>query len=98
MQREAGQLYFARWAKPLADKFGQQPQDESFGTYGLKKNYVLDTPLAEYAPLQSSELNGLLVNGPSAQSLVAAALTAPAGLIAYKTVAPAVASVFGGGH
>ena len=99
---ETGTPYFARWGKsPLGqtDAFGQQQDDEAFGTYGLKQNYVRDTPLAQYAPLQSSEYARALDRYKALQqSILAAVVTAPAGLLAYKTVAPAVATVFGGGH
>jgi len=95
--RREGAPYFARWQSTVGDQYGQQQTDEAFGTYGLKKNYVLDTPLARYAPLQTSEYAGLLDRYKATQqSIVAALLTAPAGLLTYKTVAPAVAVVFGG--
>ena len=83
--------HFAKWGRPLADKFGYQQVDEATGTYGLKKSYVRDTPLAAYAPLQSE---GTLLDKYKAMqdSIVAALLTAPAGLLTYKTVAPVVAA------
>merc|ERR1712060_1027385 len=45
-------LYFTRWdgstAKP---SYGPQTADDDVaGTYGLKRNYVQDTPTATYAP------------------------------------------------
>ena len=88
---QANEPYFAKWGRPLADKFGYQEVDEAKGTYGLKKSYVRDTPLAEYAPLQSE---GTLLDKYKAMqdSIVAALLTAPAGLLTYKTVAPVVAA------
>ena len=95
----AGSPYFGQWGSETANQFGNQQDDEAFGTYGLKRNYVRDTPLARYAPLQSSEYTrGLERYKALQQSIVAAALTAPAGLLAYKGVVPAVATVFGGGH
>ena len=98
VQRGEGAPYFARWDRTHATAFGQQMTDEAFGTKGLKKNYVRDTPLAQYAPLQASEFSGLLDRYKAAeQSLVAALLTAPAGLVTFKTVAPAVAVVLGQG-
>lgn len=96
-----GSPYFARWARTNGAQFGQQQVDEAFGTYGLKKNYVLDTPLARYAPLQTSEYAGFLDRYKATQqSVVAALLTAPAGLLTAKTVGPAVAAagVVLGGH
>lgn len=98
-QQTDGQ-YFAQWdpvgQRTQTDEFGQQQTDEAFGTYGLRRNYVLDTPLAQYAPLQTSEYRGMLDRYKAVeQSIFAAILTAPAGLLTYKTVAPAVAVVLG---
>ena len=100
VQQRDGAPYFGRWGVPLADQFGQQQVDETFGTYGLKTNYVRDTPLAQYAPMQASEYRRVLDKAKALeQSLLAALVTAPAGLLTYKTVAPAVAaSLKLGGH
>lgn len=95
--------YFAAWAKPRNwQPDGPQQVDEAFGTYGLRKSYVLETPLASFAPLKErpDDLRGGLVFRLRAQrdAVVAAALSAPAGLLTYKTIAPAVAaSLFGAG-
>ena len=100
VQQRDGAPYFGRWGKPLADQFGQQNVDEKFGTYGLKTNYVRDTPLAQYAPMQASEYRRVLDKAKALEQLWFAALaTSPAGILMYKTVAPAVAaSLKFGGH
>ena len=47
------QPYFTRWdGTGLEPKYGPQTADDGLtGTYGLKKTYVQETPLAEFAPL-----------------------------------------------
>ena len=47
MAAEARPPWFGTWDKPLADRYGWQQADEAFGTYGLKRSYVRDTPLAK---------------------------------------------------
>ena len=56
VDRTHGQPYFLRWngdATPSA--LGRQQTDaDGVGTYGLKKSYVQDNPIPEFAPLGAS--------------------------------------------
>lgn len=75
-QLPEGNGYFARWAKSDGAQFGMQQADESFGTYGLKRNYVRDTPLAAYAPLRPSPVPSRVP-----EAIIAALIAAPLGLL-----------------
>ena len=61
--------YFVRWdGKPFGTasaygqtaQFGQQREDATEGTYGLKKSYLMSTPKAEFAPMNGGSFQQFL--------------------------------------
>ena len=97
----SAETYFTRWGEgPITSEYGmtsaygEQEQDNAVGTYGLKKTYVRDTPLACFPPLSRDDFAGKVERVAAAkQSLVAGALSVPAALVTYNTIRPAVAAL-----
>jgi len=85
--------FFRGWDNSLlGPKFGQQGDDDTAaGTYGLKKSYVQNTPVVEYAPMNHEPYRELVEPLKDAQqTLLAAALAVPAAMLAYKATGPAL--------
>jgi len=91
---EGGSAYFSRWdrSKRSPDPaLGRQiDDDEASGTYGLKKNYVADNPVAQYAPMarmSSAELQSVQKAAEGALTQAVAALASvPVAYVAYKAL------------
>lgn len=91
---EGGSAYFSRWdrSKRSPDPaLGRQiDDDEASGTYGLKKNYVADNPVAQYAPMvrtSSAELQSVQEAAEGALTQAVAALASvPVAYVAYKAL------------
>jgi len=92
-QRE-GQPYFTRWdGTALKPKYGPQTADDGqAGTYGLKKTYVQDTPLAEFAPLNYAPYKHFVDRCEVAITALASAVSVPAVVATWKTIGPALAA------
>lgn len=93
-----GKPYFTRWDGSNVESAAgpQTADDEAVGTYGLKKSYVQNTPVAEYAPINYAPYKRFLDRAEAAtKAVTATAVGAPTAVITLKTVAPAAASALG---
>jgi len=97
-EEREGKPYFTRWDGSVVESLGGKQTDDNaeVGTYGLKRSYVQNTPVAEYAPINYGPYKSFLDRVETAtKAATATAVGAPTAFITLKTAAPAVASALG---
>jgi len=76
-----GSPYFTRWGEQKVD-LGRVVQDAPTGTRGLKRDYIQQTPVHTYAPMDEGQTTSMLADPKVAAALV----SVPAALVSYLSL------------